>query len=204
VSVKVYVEGGGDHNKALDTECRRGFREFFRKAGMDRRMPRIVSCGGRSSTYKSFRTSHENAGDDDFPILLVDSETEVSGRDAWEHVRIRDGWQRPDGATPDQLHLMVQAMEAWFHADKEKVEEYYGRGFRPGALSQRPEIDNIPKADLLAGLKAATRACPTKGEYSKGRHSFEILALIDPAKVRASSPVHAGRLLNVLDRICVP
>jgi hypothetical protein len=204
VNVRIYVEGGGDHNKALDTECRRGFREFFRKAGMDRRMPRIVSCGGRSGAYKSFRTSHENATADDFPILLVDSEAQVSGGDVWEHVRTRDGWQRPDGATPDQLHLMVQAMEAWFHADKEKVEEYYGRGFRPGALSQRPEIDNIPKADLFAGLKAATRACPTKGEYSKGGHSFEILALIDPAKVSASSPVHAGRLLNVLDRICVP
>ena len=204
MNVRIYVEGGGDHNKALDTECRRGFREFFRKAGMDRRMPRIVSCGGRSGAYKSFRTSHENAAADDFPILLVDSEAQVSGGDVWEHVRTRDGWQRPDGATPDQLHLMVQAMEAWFHADKEKVEEYYGRGFRPGALSQRPEIDNIPKADLFAGLKAATRACPTKGEYSKGGHSFEILALIDPAKVRDSSPVHAGRLLHVLDRICVP
>lgn len=113
MNVKVYVEGGGDHNKALDTECRRGFKEFFRKAGLERRMPRIVSCGARSGAYNSFRTSHENAGDDDFPMLLVDSEAPVSGGDAWEHVRTRDGWQLPDGATPDQLHLMVQAMEAW-------------------------------------------------------------------------------------------
>jgi hypothetical protein len=169
---------------------------------MDRRMPRIVSCGARDVAYRNFRTSHESAGDDDFPMLLVDSEAPVSGGDAWEHVRTRDGWQRPDGATTDQLHLMVQAMEAWFHADKETVGEYYGRGFRPAALSPRPDIDNIPKADLFAGLKAATRACPTKGEYSKGGHSFEILAMIDPARVRASS-VHVGRLLNVLDRICV-
>jgi hypothetical protein len=203
VNVKLYVEGGGDHNKALDTKCRPGFREFFRRAGLDRRMPRIVSCGGRTAAYKSFRTSPD-AGDDYFPILLVDSEAPVSGADAWGRVRSRDGWQRPDGATPDQLHLMVQAMEAWFHADKEKVEEFYGRGFRPTALSQRPEIDNIPKADLFSGLEAATRACPTKGEYSKGEHSFEILALIDPAKVRNSSPLHAGRLLNVLDRLCEP
>lgn len=201
MNVRIYVEGGGGHNKALDTECRGGFREFFRKAGMDRRMPRIVSCGARNGAYNSFRTSREHAADDEFPMLLVDSEATVSGGDALEHVRTRDGWQRPDGATPDQLHLMVQAMEAWFHAD---VEEYYGRGFRPAALSQRPEIDNIPKADLFAGLKAATRACPTKGEYSKGGHSFEILALIDPVKVRAASPLHVGRLLDVLDRICAP
>lgn len=204
MSVRVYVEGGGDHNKALDTACRRGFREFFRKAGLHGRLPRIVSCGSRTSAYNSFRTSQENAGSDDVPMLLVDSEAPVSGGDAWEHVKARDAWQRPDGATPDQLHLMVQTMEAWFHADRKKIEEYYGKGFRPGALSQQPEIDNIPKADLFAGLKAATRACPAKGEYSKGGHSFEILARIDPARVRASSPVHVGRLLDVLDRICVP
>jgi hypothetical protein len=203
VSVKVYVEGGGDHNKALDAACRRGFTESFRKAGLEDRMPRVVSCGGRGGAFNSFRTSHNNAGDYYFPILLVDSEADMAGLDAWEHVGRRDGWQRPDGASPDQLHLMVQAMEAWFHADKETVQEYYGRGFRPAALSPRPDIDNIPKADLFAGLKAATRACPTKGEYSKGGHSFEILAMVDPGKVRASSPVHVGRLLNVLDRICV-
>jgi hypothetical protein len=206
VNVRIYVEGGGDHNKALDTECRRGFREFFRKAGLEGRMPKVVACGGRGGAYDSFRTSHENAGNDDFPILLVDSEAPVAGVDPWEHVRLRTGdeWQRPAGASPDQLHLMVQAMEAWFHADKERVQEYYGQGFRLAALSPRPDIDNIPKADLFAGMKLATRACQTKGEYSKGRHSFEILALIDPAKVRASSPVHAGRLLSVLDRKCVP
>jgi hypothetical protein len=204
VNVKVYVEGGGKHNKALDTQCRRGFGEFFRKAGMDRRMPRIVSCGDRGGAYDSFRTSHENAGADDFPMLLVDSEGQVSGGDAWEYVKTRDGWERPDGASPDQLHLMVQAMEAWFHADKERVARYYGGGFRPESLKQRPDIDNIPKADLFAGLKQATRACPTKGEYSKGGHSFAILALIDPAKVRASSPSYAGRLLDVLDRVCRP
>jgi hypothetical protein len=206
VNVKIYVEGGGGHNKVLDTACRRGFREFFRKAGLEDRMPSVVACGGRSSAYDSFRTSHENAGNDDFPILLVDSEAPVAALDPWEHVRLRTGdmWQRPVGASPDQLHLMVQAMEAWFHADKGKVQEYYGQGFRLTALIQRTDIDNIPKRDLFAGMKLATSACPTKGEYSKGGHSFEILAIIDPAKVRASSPVHAGRLLDALDRICVP
>ena len=205
MNVKVYVEGGGDHNKALQTQCRRGFSEFFRKAGLGGRMPRVVACGGRRHAYDSFRTSHENAGTDDHPILLVDSEAPVVEADPWEHVRLRagDGWQRPHGPSQDQIHLMVQAMEAWFHAAKEDVHEYYGQGFRLAALSQREDIDNIPKADLFAGLQMATRDC-LKGEYSKGKDSFEILARIDPSKVRASSPVHAGRLLNVLDRVCVP
>ena len=204
MKVRVYVEGGGDHNKSLQTQCREGFRKFFEKAGLENRMPGVVACGGRSSAWNRFRTSHENAGPDDFPILLVDSEGPVSEADAWEHVRqhVGDGWQRPSGASQDQIHLMVQAMEAWFHADKEKVQEYFGQGFRVASLKQRLDIDNIPKADLFAGLHAATRGCLKKGEYSKGQHSFEILALINPEKVRAAAG-HAGRLLNTLDRICV-
>ncbi len=205
MKVKIYVEGGGDHNKALQTQCRRGFSEFFRKAGLEGRMPSVVACGGRSRAYDSFRAAYQSAGPDAFPILLVDSEAPVAHTDPWEHVRLRadDGWQRPDGASEDQIHLMVQAMEAWFHADKQKVQEYFGQGCRLASLKSRQDVDNIPKADLFAGLQMATRDCPKKGEYSKGQHSFEILALIDPAKVRDASPVHAGRLFDVLDRICV-
>ena len=99
---------------------------------------------------------------------------------------------------------MVQAMEAWFHADKDRVRQSYGAAFRVTAISQRLDIDNIPKADLFAGMKFATKACSSKGEYSKGGHSFEILALIDPARLKVSSPMHAGRLLDLLNRICTP
>jgi hypothetical protein len=134
----------------------------------------------------------------------VDSEAPVVHAERWEHVRLRvgDGWHRPRSASEDQIHLMVQAMEAWFHADKEKVQEYFGQGFQLASLKSRTDIENIPKADLYDGMQMATRDC-RKGEYSKGQHSFEILALIDPAKVRAASP-HAGTLLNTLDRICAP
>lgn len=205
VTVKVYVEGGGDHNRVLQTECRRGFSEFLRKAGLEGRMPRIVACGARARAYKSFRTAHENAAPDERPILLVDGEAPVVATDPWEHVRLRpgDGWQRPQSASDDQIHFMVQAMEAWFHADKVTLQEYYGQGFRVAALSQRPDIENIPKADLFDGLGLATRDCQ-RGAYSKGEDSFKILARTDPAKVRAASQVHAERFLRALDRICVP
>ena len=203
MSVKIYVEGGGDHNKALQTQCRRGFSEFFRKAGLKSHMPAVVPCGARTRAFDSFRTSHENAQAGTLAVLLVDSEAPVTRSDAWEHVRHNpgDGWQRPRGASPDQIHLKVQAMEAWFHADKPALERYYGRDLRPTALTPRPDIDNIGKVDLFAGLERATRNCQ-KGEYSKGQHSFEILALIDPEKVRAASPAHAGRLLDTLRRLC--
>ena len=203
MSVKIYVEGGGGHNKDLDTQCRRGFSKFFERAGLKDRMPSIVKCGGRHHAFDAFRACQEKAGRDYFPILLVDSEAPLTQADPWEHVRLRpgDGWERPGGASQDQIHFMVQAMEAWFHADKQALAEYYGQGFRVAALKPRPDIDNIPKADLYDGMKLATKDCQ-KGEYSKGQHSFQILSLIDPAKVRAASP-HAGRLLDVLDRECI-
>jgi hypothetical protein len=203
VTVRVYVEGGGDHNKALQTECRRGFSKFLQNAGLRDRMPRVVVCGGRQKAYESFRTSQENRGTDEFPVLLVDSEAPVVETISWEHVRLRPGdhWQRPQGASDEQIQFMVQAMEAWFHADKDTLGRYYGQGFRTAALSPRPDIENISKFELFAGLRRATVACQ-KGEYSKGAHSFQILAQIDPDRIRASSP-KAGRLLDLLDRVCV-
>ena len=203
MTVKIYVEGGGDHNKALQTQCRHGFSEFFRKAGLEGRMPRVVACGGRRQAYDSFRTAHDNAGPDEIPILLVDSEAPVAQSNPWEHVRLRpgDGWQRPRNAEQDQIHFMVQAMEAWFHADKDSLARYFGQGFHGASLSQRSDIESISKDDLLDGLQQATRHC-RKGEYVKGRDSFQILALIDPERVKSAPSPHAERLLHVLDRIC--
>ena len=82
MTVKIYVEGGGDHDKALQTECRRGFSEFVRKAGLEWRMPGIVACGGRRNAYERFRTAHIGGGDN-YAILLVDSEGPVSAPSRW-------------------------------------------------------------------------------------------------------------------------
>src|SRR5208283_4012650 len=100
----------------------------------------------------------------------------VDQRDPWEHVRLRegDGWERPQGASGEQLQFMVQAMEAWFFADRDELKEFYGRDFRSRAIGPRKDIENIPRRDLLMCLKAATADC-RKGEYSKGEHSFQIL-----------------------------
>lgn len=198
----MYVEGGGDHNHALSTLCRRGFKEFFEKAGLKGRLPRVIASGGRQQAYNDFRTALANAKENETPLLLVDSEAPVSQPGVWAHLKLLKGWQQPPESTDEGAHLMVQTMEAWFHADKETLQKYYGQHFRIGALSPRPDIENVPKTNLIDGLIAATRDCP-KGEYSKGQHSFQILALIDPLKVRDAS-AYANRLLNTLDRLCTP
>ena len=70
MSVTVCVEGGGD-TRTLKTECRKAFSEFFRKAGLAGRMPKIIAGGARKNTYKGFcaLVGDTNRG---FVILLVD------------------------------------------------------------------------------------------------------------------------------------
>ncbi|MBK9168868.1 MAG: DUF4276 family protein [Bryobacterales bacterium] len=201
MTVKLYVEGGGNQNKSLQTECRRGFSEFIKKAGMEGRMPRIVACGGRQEAYKNFRNAHETDRQLAIPVLLVDSEGPVTAERAWHHVRDRPGdrWECPDGVTEDQIHLMVQVMEAWFFADKSTLGAYFGHRFQETALSERRDLENVPKSDIFTQLSNATRQT-AKGQYSKGKHSFEILSRIDPGKVRDASS-HAERFLETLDRL---
>ena len=204
MSVKVYVEGGGDTNHALRAQCRQAFAEFFGKAGLRGRLPRVVASGSRKNAYDRFRSALGSGKPSETPLLVVDSEAPVANDGGpWEHLANREGdrWERPAAATDEQAHLMVQCMEAWFLADQACLKTYYGAGFRSSALRAWISVENIPRADVITTLRAATCDCPTKGEYSKGQHSFAILGQIDPAKVRAASP-HAERLLNTLDRLC--
>lgn len=195
MKVKVYVEGGGD-TRFLRTQCRQNFKKFFCKAGLKGRMPRIVASGGRVKAFEDFRNALKNAGTESFIILLVDSEDGVAAG-PWAHLKRRDNWHKPAAATDKNVHLMAQCMESWFLADKDKLAAFFGDGFNRGALPTRLAVEDIPKKDVLNGLKAATRNCGKKGEYHKGRHSFRILSCLDPEKVTAASP-HAKRLVETL------
>lgn len=54
---KLFVEGGGNHNDALKTECRRAFTALLEKAGFKGRLPRVVACGSRRNAYEQFCTA---------------------------------------------------------------------------------------------------------------------------------------------------
>ena len=195
--IKVFVEGGGETN-LLRRKCRQGFSNFFRKAGLEGRMPSVVASGSRRNAFDDFCAALRRPGKYDFIVLLVDSEAPVvRGSSPWQHLKARDNWDQPSGATDGQVHLMVQCMEAWFLADRYTLAAYYGNDFNQNALPARQDIENIAKDDISNGLKNATRSCIPKGQYGKGQHSFDILAQIDPVKVIAASP-HARRLVDTL------
>ena len=198
MSIKVYVEGGGDKNPSLNRQCRAGFREFFEKAGLKGSMPKVIPCGSREKTYDRFCTAINDTQDDSFIVLLVDSEAAVAASDSpWEHLKKCDKkWIQPSAAVDDNAQLMVQCMEAWFVADRQSLGAYFGKDFNAAALPARDDVEAIAKGDLEPALKQATRSC-SKGSYNKGRHSFELLGCLDPSKVMDASH-HAKRLIDAL------
>jgi hypothetical protein len=187
VEMRLYVEGGGE-SKSPRSACRRGFSEFLGKAGLKNRMPRIVACGGRDQAYRDFCTALKQGAN--AAMLLVDSEDAVRESSPWTHLGQRPGdkWATPSGSMDDDCHLMVQCMESWLLTDRETVTAFYGQGFNASALPDPgSEIESKSKSSIYESLARATRDCKSKAPYTKGEHSFDLLARIDPKKVIAGS-----------------
>jgi hypothetical protein len=207
--VTIYIEGGGDERLLKDL-CRKGFRLFLEKAGFKGKMPALFASGSRQKAYDDFNTAVENGED---ALLLVDSEGPVNPENQadpdkskwkpWDHLTNRKGdetWKKPPGSNDTQCHLMVQMMEHWLLADREKLAAYYGPDFKMTKLpAQENEIETLPKDRVQKSLKDATNDTQKKS-YSKGQHSFEILAQIDPTKVIAASP-WAKRFIDELNKV---
>ena len=198
LSAKIYAEGGGD-GPLLDTLFRQAWRQFFTAAGLSGRMPAVVRGQGRTQTFDMFATAVRTAKPGEIPLLLVDSEDAVqAGHSVWQHLKARDGWDRPAGAAVDQAFLMVRIMETWFVADRDLLASYFGADFRPHHLPKWPHLEDVAKPTVLAALERATAAC--KKPYSKGKVSFELLGQVNPSLVESACP-NAKALLDRLRAI---
>ena len=197
VTIMLYIEGGGRGvNRALDAPFRQGWKSFFEAAGLQNRLPRVVRCGSRHQAFERFETEVTKPKPGTLPLLLVDSEAPVQAAcSVWQYLHNHDGWRIPAGATDDHAFLMVQLMETWFLADRDALRTYFGPRFVDSAFKRWPELEDVPKAVVLAALKRATRHCPKP--YSKGKVSFELLTKVDPSRVEAACP-HAKVLLDRL------
>jgi len=199
VDFLVVIEGGGT-SRAEQAPLRKGFKALFDRVRGEKPKPRIVCAGGRGEAFKDF-TSATNADSTAICLLLVDSEGPVgSSPSPWDHVARRqgDGWQRPEGATDEQLHFMVESMETWLVADTGALETYYGVELKKTKLPRRRNLEDVPKLDLMAALTAATEHARTKGKYQKS-HGFDLVGKIDPEKVRVACPGFAARFFKALE-----
>ena len=198
VTVKLYVEGGG--RTELNSKLRRAFHNLLSSAGFAGRMPAVVACGSRDRAFDRFQTALKEGIVE--PILLVDSEDLVthqhmthSPSGAWEHLNSRDNWIRPRNAQDDQAQLMVTTMETWLIADRDALAKFFP-GLNENQLPAPHSPEERGKEDVLAGLTSATSAS-SKGRYNKGRHSFELLGMVNPEELKRQLP-HFKRFLDAL------
>lgn len=192
--VIIYIEGDTKQKgKSNAITLRQGFREFFKGLAEEIKIPIDLKLGGaREITIRIFLSEVENYPES-FQALLVDAEREINERDS-PKTFLQKISTKFDFKTvkEEQCHLMVQMTESWFLADKEKLAEFYGKGFRANSLPKNKNVEAIAKSAVETGLKNATRET-SKKEYDKGSHAGEILRVIDSNKVRAAA-AHCEKL----------
>ncbi|HUY90971.1 MAG TPA: DUF4276 family protein [Pirellulales bacterium] len=173
--IRLYVEGGGD-GKDSKHQFRQAFGQLFRDVRQLARQNKvrweIIACGSREAAFAAYKTAL-NAHRDAFNVLLVDSESAVS-RPPWLHLHECDGWMKPEEAEDRHCHLMAQAMEAWFLADRQALAAFYGQGFNVNALPKQHDVEQIPKSQLANCLNKAARGT-NKPKYHKIQHACKIL-----------------------------
>jgi len=198
MEIRIYVEGGGDSTDSK-AQIRRGLGKFLEELREKARSKsirwNITACGSRQNAYDDFNLA-QRTHPDAFNVLLVDSEGPVSSL-PWQHLATRDKW-RTEPLLDERYHLMVQVMEAWFIADIQTIQMFYGNNFNVESIPRRREVEQIDKESLFSALVAATRLTQ-KGEYQKIRHGAKLLGLIDSSHVRQVSP-HCERLFQVLSK----
>jgi Domain of unknown function (DUF4276) len=204
VKVTIFVEGGGDSKEQI-VRCREGFRKLVEKAGFTRpKSPAITACGGRGRAYDKFKTVVA-ISDSGYAILLVDSEDPVNNADedpdsgaAWQHLRSRDGWERPASAENDQAQLMATCMETWLMADQQALRAFFGHLLHSNALLSLHNLEARTRHEVQEALQRATRDCGKDRTDAKGEKSFKVLAELDPTTLKRHL-LHFRRFIATLD-----
>jgi hypothetical protein len=164
--------------KAIANEDVRYRVEFGSEAGsfivLDERIENRTSSQGEEIPY--FYFGYERGQ----PRL-----NSAKGTSPWDHVKARkgDGWDRPPGATDEQLHFMHVCMETWLIADPDALAKVFGSKFEKSKLPAIATLEKSNKQKLYESLSAASKATPS-GRYGKGDHSFRVLGEVAPQRLR--------------------
>ena len=193
MSTHLYIEGG--ESKEAQIRCREGFRKLIEKAGFSGKMPRLSACGGRGAAFDDFKTAYSMCRAGDYVAMLVDSEDPPADIEkTWDHLKLRDAWERPAGAVDEQVLFMTTCMETWVVADRAVLQEHYGHKLQKNALPPLIELENRNRHQVHDKLAHATRLCSNR--YAKGSRSFEVLGRLNPSAL--SSLPSFARMVRIL------
>jgi hypothetical protein len=193
------LEGGtrGKDSKLLQIEARRAVHRFLVNCGYRGRLPAVDLMGSRGAAYETFVVRLAHAPKGSYVALWVDSEDPVADIEKpWAHLKTRDGWDQPEGATDDHALLMVTSMETWIASDRPTLQAHYGSRLRDNKLPPLVEIENRSRKDVFQALCDATHNC--SNAYAKGVSSFVVFAKLSPAELQKHLPSFK-RFQRILD-----
>lgn len=93
-------------------------------------------------------------------------------------------WNKPEGATENNLFFMAACMETWIVADEDALQEFYGKCFQSN-LPRAEALNTVTKNDIMDALEKSTKECGKEKQYNKNnkKDSFKILEKVDVAKI---------------------
>lgn len=171
---------------------------LLRTAGVQVNLITLLPCGSREEARDTFRLRLSNKSV--FTAMLIDSEDPVDDRDrCWDHLKIRDNWDKPSDTTDEQVLLMTTCMESWVIADMEALKSHYRHHLQASALPSTHDLEQKPRDQVQAKLEHATRNCPAP--YKKGTRSFEVLAKLNPETLTKRLPSFARTIRILKEKI---
>lgn len=192
------IEGANKTDSASIRRCREAFSKLFASAGVQVNKLRLLPCGSRNDAFGTFRSKVGEEGV--FVALLVDSEDAVADNEKpWDHLHLRDGWQRPEGVIDKQALLMIACMETWIAADALSLRKHFGQGFKEKALPSLHDLEKKHRHAVLDCLEKAAKDC--RSQYTKGDRSFQILADLNPEVLTKHLPSFERTVRILKDKI---
>lgn len=182
---------------------RPGFHKLFerhvRRARRQRFRFKLIAGGSRTETVKGFLWSCA-AWPTVLNVLLIDSEAPVAHAASMiRTLRNESFWDRDVDCGDDQIHLMVQAIEAWFVADQQAFIKYFGRDFNSNALPSPQNAESTSPNELMAAIRNGLRRTQRRRDYDKVSDGLKLLQLIDEDTVSQNCQ-HFRRLIAFLDQ----
>lgn len=187
--IRLYFEGNRALARPLQSFLERGAPEL-------KGLVKAFYGRGREDTIHDFLRA-KSQHPDFVHILLLDSEEADDGA-LFRRLQQQANWRVPSGLviTEQLVGWMVQLMESWFLADRAALRKYYGSDLHENSLPRNPKVEEVPKEDVLDGLKRATKSTG-KGAYHKGAHAMRLLELLDPPAARSTAR-NCDRLFQIL------
>jgi len=177
--LRIYFEG--------DDGLRSGFRQFLSEIAAVTRSKRchfdLIATDG--TPVEDFRDALKTHGDA-WNVLLLDREDQ-------QEFQLRK--KSLEGCDSESIFWMVQIMESWFLADLDALKAVF-KGLNEAAVRGNPNVEEIPKADVLERMDKAAN-----GEYHKVKHGVKLLGLIAPEKVRKAAPTCDRMFRLILARL---